>query len=130
LIFEFLRWLFVIFQVSLFICSFSFSQQIFLISFLICSSILSLGHGALVCALNNPGRYRSVSCFAPITNPSVVPWGLKAFPKYLGEDKETWKKYDGCELARAYAGPRVSILVDQVCLRLHAWCFDFIVAYS
>lgn len=71
------------------------------------------GHGALVCSLNNPGRFRSVSCFAPITNPSVVPWGLKAFPKYLGEDKETWKKYDGCDLARAYAGPKLSILVDQ-----------------
>src|SRR5690606_10962372 len=32
------------------------------------------GHGALVCALRNPGRYRSVSAFAPIVAPSQVPW--------------------------------------------------------
>jgi len=71
------------------------------------------GHGALISSLNNPGRFRSVSCFAPITNPSVVPWGIKAFGKYLGEDKESWKKYDGVELVRAYTGPNLPILVDQ-----------------
>src|SRR5690606_28287953 len=37
------------------------------------------GHGALVCALRNPGRYRSVSAFSPIVAPSQVPWGEKAF---------------------------------------------------
>ncbi len=36
------------------------------------------GHGALVCALRNPDAYRSVSAFAPIVNPSRVPWGEKA----------------------------------------------------
>src|SRR3546814_15276861 len=39
------------------------------------------GHGALVCALRNPGLYRSVSAFAPIAAPSRCPWGEKA----LGE---------------------------------------------
>uniref|UniRef100_UPI0023EE9075 alpha/beta hydrolase-fold protein n=1 Tax=Enterobacter hormaechei TaxID=158836 RepID=UPI0023EE9075 len=36
------------------------------------------GHGALVVALRNPGRYRSVSAFSPIVAPSQVPWGQKA----------------------------------------------------
>ena len=44
------------------------------------------GHGALICALKNPGRYQSVSAFAPIVNPSNCPWGEKAFGNYLGED--------------------------------------------
>lgn len=35
-------------------------------------------------------------------------------PGYLGEDKETWKKYDSCELMRKYTGPKLPMLVDQV----------------
>jgi S-formylglutathione hydrolase len=50
------------------------------------------GHGALVCALRNPGRYRSVSA-SPIVAPSRVPWGQKAFAAYLGEDQHAWKAY-------------------------------------
>jgi len=46
------------------------------------------GHGALVMALKNPGKYVSVSAFSPIVNPSQVPWGQKAFTHYLGEDAE------------------------------------------
>lgn len=38
------------------------------------------GHGALIMALKNPGRYASVSAFAPIVNPSQVPWGRKRLP--------------------------------------------------
>jgi len=71
------------------------------------------GHGALICALKNPGKYKSVSAFAPISNPSVVPWGQKAFSKYLGDNVENWKKYDATELARNYSGPKIDILVDQ-----------------
>ena len=53
------------------------------------------GHGALVLALRNPALYRSVSAFAPICNPTAVPWGVKAFTGYLGdEDKEAWKVSD------------------------------------
>src|SRR5690606_25426096 len=36
------------------------------------------GHGALTTALRNPGRFRSVSAFAPIVHPTDVPWGKKA----------------------------------------------------
>src|SRR5205814_9889685 len=59
------------------------------------------GHGALALALRNPGRYRSVSAFAPIVAPSQVPWGRKAFAGYLGADETAWAAYDACALVRA-----------------------------
>lgn len=70
------------------------------------------GHGALVCALRNPGQYKSLSAFAPISAPMRCPWGKKAFRGYLGEDHAAWKEYDASELIRRgrFAGP---ILVDQ-----------------
>jgi S-formylglutathione hydrolase len=70
------------------------------------------GHGALVLALRNPGRYRSVSAFSPIVAPSQVPWGEKAFGAYLGEDRAAWKAWDACALI-ANAGERLPLLVDQ-----------------
>ncbi len=70
------------------------------------------GHGALVIALRNPGRYRSVSAFSPIVAPSRVPWGEKAFGAYLGDDRETWKVWDACELV-AKAHERLPLRIDQ-----------------
>ncbi|WP_142849436.1 S-formylglutathione hydrolase [Telmatospirillum sp. J64-1] len=70
------------------------------------------GHGALICALKNPGRYRSVSAFAPITNPMNCPWGEKAFSNYLGPDRESWRDWDSCALI-ANAPERLPLLVDQ-----------------
>ncbi|MFT4196660.1 MAG: S-formylglutathione hydrolase [Pseudoxanthomonas sp.] len=70
------------------------------------------GHGALVIALRNPGRYRSVSAFAPIVAPSQVAWGEKAFSAYLGEDPAAWAQYDACELVKA-APERLPLRVDQ-----------------
>ncbi|HRO62838.1 S-formylglutathione hydrolase [Thermomonas sp.] len=70
------------------------------------------GHGALVAALRNPGRYRSVSAFAPIVAPSQVPWGQKAFAAYLGDDAATWIQYDACALIKA-AAEKLPILIDQ-----------------
>lgn len=70
------------------------------------------GHGALVTALRNPGRYRSVSAFAPIVAPSQVPWGEKAFTAYLGEDRNAWKAWDAVALI-AGARERLPLLVDQ-----------------
>src|SRR5690606_10526939 len=52
------------------------------------------GHGALVIALRNPGMYRSVSAFSPVVAASRVPWGEKAFTRYLGDDREQWKQWD------------------------------------
>ncbi|MEO8673202.1 MAG: S-formylglutathione hydrolase, partial [Tahibacter sp.] len=56
------------------------------------------GHGALLCALRNPGRYQSVSAFSPIVAPSRVGWGRKALSAYLGDDESVWKAWDTCEL--------------------------------
>ena len=70
------------------------------------------GHGALVCALKNPGRYRSLSAFAPIAAPMRCPWGNKAFKGYLGDDQAQWREYDASELVKLAPFPG-AILVDQ-----------------
>ena len=70
------------------------------------------GHGALTIALRNPGRFAAVSAFAPIVSPINAPWGQKAFPRYLGEDRAAWRKYDACALIED--GARLTdLLVDQ-----------------
>jgi len=70
------------------------------------------GHGALVCALKNPGRYQSVSAFAPICHPSACPWGEKAFTHYLGPDRDAWRQWDAT-LLLPHAPERLPILIDQ-----------------
>lgn len=70
------------------------------------------GHGALVCALKNPGKYTSVSAFAPISNPSACPWGEKAFAHYLGDDREDWANWDTCKLVEQ-SRERLPVLIDQ-----------------
>jgi S-formylglutathione hydrolase len=70
------------------------------------------GHGALTLALRIPGRYRSVSAFAPIVAPSQVPWGEKALGGYLGPDRTAWRAHDAVALIED--GARIEeILVDQ-----------------
>lgn len=70
------------------------------------------GHGALTLALGHPGRFRSVSAFAPICNPSEVPWGQKALGRYLGPDPAGWAGADAVRMIAA--GARVPALrVDQ-----------------
>jgi S-formylglutathione hydrolase len=56
------------------------------------------GHGALTVALRHPGRFRSVSAFAPIVAPSQVPWGEKALSNYLGADRSAWRAHDAVAL--------------------------------
>ena len=69
------------------------------------------GHGALTVALGNPGRFRSVSAFAPIVAPSQVPWGQKALGGYLGDDHTAWRKHDAVALIED--GARIDgLLVD------------------
>lgn len=70
------------------------------------------GHGALTIALNNPGMYKSVSAFAPISSPMNCPWGEKALTGYLGSDRETWKKHDAAHMITV-AEERLPMLVDQ-----------------
>jgi S-formylglutathione hydrolase len=70
------------------------------------------GHGALICALKNPGHYQSVSAFAPIVAPTTCPWGEKAFLAYLGEDRAEWEQYDA-HLLLAEAEEKLPLFVDQ-----------------
>ena len=70
------------------------------------------GHGALTIALRQPGRFRSVSAFAPIASPLHCPWGEKALGHYLGPDRAAWRAYDACALIAD--GARLpDLLVDQ-----------------
>jgi len=72
------------------------------------------GHGALTLALRHPGRWRSVSAFAPIAAPSRCPWGQKAFTAYLGEDAGIWLEHDASALMAASKTPFPGgILIDQ-----------------
>jgi S-formylglutathione hydrolase len=70
------------------------------------------GHGALALALKAPGRWKSVSAFAPISSPMRCPWGEKALDGYLGSDRDAWRRYDAAALIED--GARLpGLLVDQ-----------------
>jgi S-formylglutathione hydrolase len=70
------------------------------------------GHGALTIAMSFPGRFRSVSAFAPICNPTASDWGRKQFTAYLGADEAAWAAHDATLLMkkRGFDGP---MLIDQ-----------------
>ncbi len=70
------------------------------------------GHGALTLALKHPDLYRAVSAFAPIVAPMQVPWGEKAFSRFLGSNRGLWAQYDACELVTKQRFPG-EILIDQ-----------------
>ena len=69
------------------------------------------GHGALTIAMSFPGRFRSVSAFAPICQPVASEWGRKQFTAYLGPDETAWAAHDATALMkkRGFDGP---MLVD------------------
>lgn len=68
------------------------------------------GHGALVIGMKNATRFKSISAFSPILSPSQVPWGIKAFSSYLGEDKNSWKEWDASELVKETNIPPILIM--------------------
>jgi len=70
------------------------------------------GHGALICYLRKENFYKSVSAFAPIVTPTQVPWGIKVFSNYLGNNTEDWKKWDGTVLL-SQSAQKHEILIDQ-----------------
>jgi S-formylglutathione hydrolase len=70
------------------------------------------GHGALSIGLRESARYQSVSAFAPIVAPSQVPWGHKAFSRYLGPERARWVAHDSVALVAAHQHPG-TLLVDQ-----------------
>ena len=76
------------------------------------------GHGALTLALRHPGRFKSLSAFAPICAPTQCPWGEKAFAGYLGEpaaDRAQWLAHDASALMKSQvtAPYPQGILIDQ-----------------
>ncbi len=70
------------------------------------------GHGALICALKNPGMYQSVSAFAPIAAPISTTLGPQVFTSYLGTDRNHWQAYDATELVKQ-TQLNTLILLDQ-----------------
>ena len=70
------------------------------------------GHGALTIAMTHPDRYRSVSAFAPIANPTESDWGRKQFTAYLGDDSAAWAPHDATLLMRDKGYPG-EVLIDQ-----------------
>jgi S-formylglutathione hydrolase len=73
------------------------------------------GHGALVAFLRRDFAFASCSALAPVSNPSAIEGApaWRAFTAYLGDRGDAWRDYDACELVRKYAGPAVTVLVDQ-----------------
>lgn len=70
------------------------------------------GHGALILALRHPGRFKSVSAFAPIVNPMTADWSRPALEAYLGSDEQAWRAHDAVALIED--GARLpGLLVDQ-----------------
>ncbi|PIA48315.1 hypothetical protein AQUCO_01400724v1 [Aquilegia coerulea] len=72
------------------------------------------GHGALTIYLKNLDKYKSVSAFAPVSNPINCPWGQKAFSNYLGDNKSDWEEYDATCLILKHNNVLARILIDQV----------------
>jgi S-formylglutathione hydrolase len=62
--------------------------------------------------MTHPERYKSVSAFAPIANPTESDWGQKQLTAYLGNDRSTWRAHDSTILMteRGYPG---EVLIDQ-----------------
>ncbi|MDG2340866.1 MAG: S-formylglutathione hydrolase [Paracoccaceae bacterium] len=69
------------------------------------------GHGALTLAMTLTGRFRSVSAFSPICNPTGSDWGRKQFSAYLGSDETKWAAHDA-SLLMADAGFDGPVLID------------------
>ncbi len=70
------------------------------------------GHGALTMAISLPDQYKSVSAFAPITNPTNSDWGRKQLTAYLGDDQNVWGKHDA-SLLMAEKGYPGHVMIDQ-----------------
>lgn len=77
------------------------------------------GHGALMIYLRNLERYKSASAFAPICNPSAVPWGKKAFNGYIQPCTRSlppveWLAYDSSRLLSRLGSDKgkINILAD------------------
>ncbi|CAH0990625.1 S-formylglutathione hydrolase YeiG [Sinobacterium norvegicum] len=70
------------------------------------------GHGAIVVALRNPGRFKSVSAFSPLLSASNSRWGQNVFTAYLGANQQAWKSYDATALLEI-CSMKIPMLIDQ-----------------
>ncbi|MEM8978932.1 MAG: S-formylglutathione hydrolase [Pseudomonadota bacterium] len=70
------------------------------------------GHGALTIGMAQASRFRSISAFAPIANPTQSDWGRKQLGAYLGSDTTKWAAHDATLMMQevGFDGP---VLVDQ-----------------
>lgn len=72
------------------------------------------GYGAISGFLKNPGKYLSVSAFAPVANPLNSTLGIKNFRAYLGNDQQKWYEYDPVHLIKKYThAHQPDILIHQ-----------------
>jgi len=72
------------------------------------------GHGALLCSILNPGKYKSVSALAPVCHISISPTLISGLTTLIGEDEETLQKWDPTVLVKNYDGPELEILIHVV----------------
>lgn len=73
------------------------------------------GHGALMIYLKNPGKYKSVSAFAPICSATKSPTAQNAFRAYFGNNQALFEAHDATllMLALGEGRNRPEILIDQ-----------------
>lgn len=70
------------------------------------------GHGALICALKS-GKYKSVSAFAPISNPSACErWGRAAYKDYFADPENEGKSWDTVELIKSGNQPSIPVFFE------------------
>jgi len=72
------------------------------------------GHGALLSAIKNPGKYLSVSVLSPVCNPSQTPDLKNVLVHYFGDDMKVIEEWDATCLAASYKGPKLNILIHKV----------------
>lgn len=72
------------------------------------------GHGALISALKNPGKFRSVSALAPVCNVSQSPNLRNILKCYFGDDNKILEEWDPTYLVANYKGPELNLLIHQV----------------
>jgi len=77
------------------------------------------GHGALLCALLCPEKYKSVSLFAPVCSISNSPTLIDGLKTLVGEEKDILQKWDTTFLVKEYDGPEMEILIHVVCIYLN-----------
>lgn len=72
------------------------------------------GHGALLCGLLNPDKFKSISAFAPACNISNSPTLIDGLTTLIGNDQNILEKWDPTFIVKNYGGPEREILIHVV----------------